>query len=62
MFGNNKKGKMIKTIKRRSMYVNPKKSLRIKEYWHIFCERKKKYKPWDTYKRCFEAKQEDDIK
>ena len=41
---NNKKGKWI----RRKIRWNHEKG-----WWHIFCEKKQKYYPWDKYKRCF---------
>jgi len=44
--GNNKKGKWIR---RRFRNQWPEGS------WHIFCEKKKKYFPWDRYKHCFEV-------
>ena len=54
---NNEKGKYKHTLKRRSIY--PRGSQERKEskgYWHIFCELKEKYYPWDYRKRCFELR------
>ena len=49
-FGNNEKGKWIyKKLKRKNNWENG--------YWHIFCEKKKKYYFWDKFKRCFIRKE-----
>lgn len=58
--GNNEKGKWKRTWKRRSLYK--KKEEPNKEgYWHIFCEKKQNYYPWDGKKRCIERKQIDSL-
>lgn len=46
-FGNNEKGKWIK-----KRFRNPY----LDGHWHIFCEKKRKYYPWDKFKRCFKGK------
>lgn len=43
--GNNEKGKWIK----RRFGFNWDNG-----FWHIFCDKKKKYYPWDKYKKCYE--------
>ena len=60
VFSNNEKGKFIKTILRNSLYICEERGLKARylfrknrKYWHVFCEKKKKYFPWDRYKRCF---------
>ena len=54
---NNKKGKWIHTWKRRGIRFDIIKDKLIKipskGYWHIFCEKKQKYYPWDYKKKCF---------
>ena len=52
IFGNNEKGKLKKTILRKSCEHHQKRY-----YWHIFCEKKRKFYPWDWYKRCFEPQE-----
>ena len=42
---NNEKGKFIHTWKRRR--------INNQGFWHIFCEKRNKYYPWDYRKRCF---------
>ncbi len=46
----NDKGKWKRTWRRRALYKNnPDKE----GYWHIFCELKQRFYPWDRRKRCF---------
>ena len=47
-YGNNKKGKWKHTWKR--------KDIDNRGFWHIFCEKRNKYYPWDYRKRCIELK------
>lgn len=42
---NNEKGKW----KHRRFQFNWEKG-----YWYVFCEKKKKFRTWDRFKRCFE--------
>lgn len=50
-YGNNKKGKWIKLRFKKSISLDDDH-----KYWHIFCEKKKKYYRWDKYKFCFKKK------
>ena len=50
-FGNNKKGKWIKRKIRKNWEQG---------WWHIFCEKKRKYYAWDKHKRCFVEKCKDE--
>lgn len=61
--GNNEKGKWKKTWKRRSINIGVDKYDNLiktpkKGFWHIFCEKKQKYYPWDGKKRCIERESE----
>lgn len=52
---NNKKGKWKRTWKRRDLY-NKYEYLDKHGYWHIYCEKHKKYYPWDWRKGCIELR------
>ena len=49
---NNDKGKWKRTWKRKSDYKKGEHPAKL-GYWHIFCELKKRFYPWDYRKRCF---------
>ncbi len=58
---NNKKGMWRRTWKRKDIHkyihkINPniKRVYYKLGYWHIYCEKKEKYYPWDYKKRCIE--------
>ena len=59
-FGNNDKGKWKKTLFYHTGIIddNGKKD---KRHWHIFCEKKQKYYPWDKFKRCFKEEKKEGI-
>lgn len=53
--GNNKKGKWKRTWKRRynKFEIIDDKKIPSKGFWHVFCEHKQRFYPWDGRKRCF---------
>lgn len=51
-YGNNDRGKWIHTWKRKDLYKGVHKPY-IKGFWHIFCEKRNKFYPWDYKKKCF---------
>ncbi|MFX0132024.1 MAG: hypothetical protein ACFFDN_00130 [Candidatus Hodarchaeota archaeon] len=64
--GNNEKGEWKKTWKRRGIHhiygdKESREANKGKGYWHIFCEKKQKYYPWDGKKRCIERCQLDSL-
>ena len=64
--GNNDKGKWKRTWRRRGIHTlycdltrEEKKELKKTGFWHVFCEKKEKFFPWNTRKCCFEKKEKD---
>ncbi len=57
---NNKKRMWRRTWKRKDIHKNNPNRKGIKHihyklgYWHVYCEKKEKYYPWDYKKRCIE--------
>jgi len=53
--GNNEKGKRITKRFNKTIGWNDDDSP-MKDDWHVYCEKKKKFIRWNKFKRCFQKK------